>query len=166
MDYQHFKESLTSFYQSTYDLIDQLEKDRDIHLMTRLAFEYLDKPYIWAGNDPLYGTDCSGFACFLARSMGFIPPNKDFACQGLYTKFPLIARPREGAFVYYGSGDASHMMYCLSKYLCIGAQGGNRHITTDSQAIAHRARIRVLPIHYRKDILGYNNPFNLDREGD
>lgn len=130
---------------------------------TLIAVDLLGLPYIWGGNDPVKdgGLDCSGFVGWLLRNVGVIPQTYDDTADGYWHKYMTKSVPKSsrGCLVFYGAGQATHVMFCLNSKYCIGATNGDHTTTSIAKAQAQAAFVKVRPINYRKDILGYVDPF-------
>ena len=129
---------------------------------TQLMWSMYGAPYIWNGNDPWFGVDCSGAVCYALRPLKVIP--RDMASWQLYEFFEnkKVDTPSEGCLVFYRRPFApriSHVMYCLDGTWCIGAQGGDSTTTTIEKARDKNACVKLLHIDYRDDIFGFTNPF-------
>ena len=121
----------------------------------------LGTPYVWGGNTPLVGLDCSGYVCELLRSKGYIKYNEDLSSQGLYNRF---ARDKEGgvsmapsrnALLFYGKDEDSivHVAVAIDDTTMLEAGGGNSSTITMKESIKRNAMVRVRPINYRSDYL-------------
>lgn len=133
-----------------------------IQFATRIAFMFHGTPYIWGGKKPLIGLDCSGFVQSVLVATDAMParPIMSSGMQWGFFLNRLTDIPIEGCLVFYGKPERiNHVMYCLNPHFCIGAAGGNRSCLTVQKAAMIDARVKVLPIRYRKDIVGYVNPF-------
>ncbi|KKK93046.1 hypothetical protein LCGC14_2696780, partial [marine sediment metagenome] len=99
----------------------------DRQVATRLAWHFIGLPYIWGGDDPVLGFDCSGLVIELLRSVNRLPRKGDWTASTLSRMFPSILSPQEGALVFYGGSDKiTHVAYCINSKLCIEAGGGGR----------------------------------------
>ena len=56
-------------------------------LVCNQAWRYLGKPYIWGGDDPVGGFDCSGLVVELFKSVGKLPRQGDWTAHDLWLKF-------------------------------------------------------------------------------
>lgn len=131
-----------------------------------VLYDYLmsmvGKPYIWGGNDPIMGFDCSGLALECLAAFGFKLP--DQTAHNLYLwcqqqKFRPVVKT--GSLAFYGNpsiGKVSHVAICLNKDLMIEAGGGGSRTKTVQDAINQDAYIRVRPIMRRGDILAIYYP--------
>ena len=66
-------------------VITTLHKMRKI--ASSLAFKFIGKPYVWAGDDAIAGFDCSGFIIEILKSVGILPRSGDWAACHLYEVF-------------------------------------------------------------------------------
>ena len=128
------------------------------------AIDYLYLPYIWGGQDPEKGFDCSGFFVYLFWEFGIIPQGKDLWSQAMYKYFmdKETLDIRKGNLLFYGSNkwEIVHVMMALNKRCCIGAVRGNRWIDTPEKAEQRSARVDVRPINYHlHPIVAICDPF-------
>lgn len=122
------------------------------------ALSFLGKPYIWGGDDPINGYDCSGLIICLLQGVGIFPNNKDTTSQGLYEFLNPISQPYKkglGAIVFYGESIAkiSHVAMMLDDDLIIESGGGNSKTLTKEDASKQNAYVRIRPLKYRKDLV-------------
>ena len=132
----------------------------------KIAFSFLGKPYLWGGNDPMAGFDCSGFCIEILKSVGLLPRKGDWTAQGLWHKFQdhEVKKPYFGCLVFWTNsrGDKIiHVEMAISEHLCIGASGGGSKTTDRQAAIEQDAYIKVRPFGSRKHIKGYLDPYKL-----
>ena len=132
----------------------------------KIAFSFLGKPYLWGGNDPMGGFDCSGFCIEILKSIGLLPRQGDWTAQGLWHRFHEyeVDKPHFGCLVFWTNsrGDKIiHIEFAISEHLCIGASGGGSKTTSKQAAIDQDAYIKVRPHGSRKYIKGYLDPFKL-----
>jgi cell wall-associated NlpC family hydrolase len=129
------------------------------------AIQFAGLPYIWGGNNPLEGFDCSGFAQEILASMG-LDPRGDQTAQGLYDHFSdeeegqLCDEPEAGCLAFYGKPERiTHVAFCLNEYQMIEAGGGGPACVDAKSAAANNAYVRIRPILARKDLIACIYPF-------
>lgn len=140
-----------------------------LELAKQIAMAYLGRPYIWGGDDPIRGFDCSGFVIEILKSVGALPRQGDWTAQGLYNLMVSEERqlPNEGFLVFWTRKEFPktsiyHVELCLNADYSIGASGGGSRTTTEAEAILQNAYIKVRPIESRKGPRLYVNPFKFN----
>jgi cell wall-associated NlpC family hydrolase len=131
-------------------------------LALEIAWELYGLPYKWGGDDPLEGFDCSGDIVEVLKSTGELPHDGDWNSNDLWLRFRRVRvdTPVAGGLVFYGtSSKITHVMMCISATHCIGATGGWSSTTDIEIAADQNAFIKVRPITYRDDIVGFVDPF-------
>jgi cell wall-associated NlpC family hydrolase len=120
---------------------------------------FVGLPYIWGGQHPSQGYDCSGLVQELLASVGFDPPG-DQTAKTLY--FTLSANqscdasePVAGSLLFFGTHleTISHVAFAIDDSHMIEAGGGGRNTIDVKSAIARQAFVRVRPISSRKDLI-------------
>jgi len=136
-------------------------------IATQIAWQFLGKAYVWGGDDPLRGFDCSGFVIELLKSVGVLPRRGDWTAAGLWSKYKKqrVAEPYEGCLAFWRASAAKnsrivHVEFCLDDVHSIGASGGGSTTLTVQDAIDGNAYIKVRPIRSRKHLAGYADPFH------
>ena len=131
----------------------------------KIAFKFLGKPYIWGGDDPVSGFDCSGFCVEILKSIGLLPRKGDWTAQGLWSKFYKkceVDKPYNGCLIFWSNarGDKIiHVEYAVNKYLAIGASGGGSKTQNRANAISQNAYIKVRPWASRPRVKGFIDPY-------
>jgi peptidoglycan endopeptidase LytE len=132
-------------------------------IASQVAWSMIGKPYIWGGDDPVLGFDCSGFVIEIMKSVGVLPKAGDWTAAELWSKFAdrRVEYASEGHLVFWknASGSINHVEYCLDDKHSIGASGGCESTTTVADAVAQNAYIMVRPISSRLRRAGYVDPF-------
>jgi cell wall-associated NlpC family hydrolase len=139
-----------------------LQGKRDI--ASKIAWAYLGTPYLWGGDDPISGFDCSGFCIEILKSVGILPKTGDWTAQMLWDKFKEkeVETAKDGCLVFWTNSRKTkivHVEYAINDTLCIGASGGSSATTSISAAIAQNAFIKVRPFKSRRYLKGFLDPF-------
>lgn len=131
-----------------------------------LALRMWGKEYIWGGDDPITGFDCSGMMVEILQSVGILPRNMDLTAQGLSDHFMLQATKTlfPGCLVFWKrGGNIGHVEMVYARvpigggYLTIGASGGTSATRTRAEAIAQNAYVKIRPLAL--DWVGAVDPF-------
>lgn len=134
--------------------------------MIDYAKSFVGTPYIWGGNGPVSGFDCSGFVQYVLDSCG-LDPKGDQTAQGLYNHFIKeenhhyriyrrhINFLKEGALVFYGKSTESitHISLAIDSHRIIEAGGGGRLNRTREDAVRNNACVRIKPFTHRTNVV-------------
>lgn len=142
-----------------------MEEKREFAL--KYAWTFIGLPYIWGGDDPILGFDCSGFVIEVLKSVGLLPRKGDWTAHQLYDKFMpnLVEHPRVGCLVFwnglYGSSRKKivHVEIVCATGLSLGASGGGSKNRTRQDAIDRNSFIKPRPYHSRSGVAGFVDPF-------
>ncbi len=134
-----------------------------MNILKDYAFKLVGTPYVWAGDDPMKGFDCSGLVIELLKSTGLLPPKFDTTAQGLFNKF---IQNGEGSIAGFGSlvffgkstNKITHIGFMLDSYRMLEAGGGGSRTLTEADAIKHNAFVRIRPIYTRGDLVAIIKP--------
>ncbi len=132
-----------------------------LDVAVKVAWSFLGKPYIWGGDDPVAGFDCSGFVIEILRSVGLLPRDGDWSAATLATKFTATTEPKAGCLVFWqnAAGHIVHVEFCVTDELSIGAAGGGSATVSNFDAIKQNAYVKVRPFKGRPGIALYADPF-------
>ena len=130
-------------------MADYNRDEEAVEAAIRYAESYYGTTYIFGGDDPVGGFDCSGFADEVMRSVGLSPfPNKPNAAQ----MFTFYARsgnsmptvhPVRGALIFIKHHDAiTHVEICLDDRFSISASGGDGTVDHPQDAINKNAFVK------------------------
>lgn len=139
-----------------------LVERRDVAL--KVAWGFLGTPYMWGGDDPMAGFDCSGFCIEILKSTGILPRKGDWTAQMLWDKFEdkEVSKPHTGCLVFWNNPAKNkiiHIEFAINDTLCIGASGGGSGNKTVQDAIDKNAYIKVRPWKSRRLVKGFIDPF-------
>ena len=127
-----------------------------IELMLLYAQSMLGTPYIYGGNSPLRGLDCSGFVVECLRSVGIVD-KKDYSAMMLYNELKEREGYRSvlkrGSVLFFGSSrnKISHVAIAIDSNIMIESGGGDRNTLKFFDAVNKNAMVRFRPI--RKDLV-------------
>lgn len=131
--------------------------------LVKYAMTLVGIPYLWAGNSPSFGYDCSGLVQELLASEG-IDPIGDQTAQALLDHFrnqgSLLPIPQAGALLFFGKSatQISHVALAINYFQMLEAGGGDSTTTTREIAAKQGAMVRVRPISRRKDLVSIIMP--------
>lgn len=122
----------------------------ELDILWEAAWSLYGKPYLWGGDDPMAGFDCSGLMIELLACIGEAPPG-DRNAQGLYDYYSPTGRRsilELGSLAFFGHGLSSitHVAMLLDRRYVIHAGGGGSKTKTKEDAIAQNAYICVRPL--------------------
>lgn len=124
------------------------------------AISTLWRPYVYGGDD-FNSLDCSGLVLELLMSVGVWPNKEDTTAHGLWNHFSKfrVDTPGFGCLSFYGkTTDIAHVGFCLNEKLMIEAGGGTSKTKTAEDAARQNAWVRVRPIRFRSDLVGFVLP--------
>lgn len=132
------------------------------YVALEIAWRMWGLPYLWGGNDPIAGIDCSGMQVEILQSVGILPSG-DWSASMLWGRFAAqeIKEPKAGALVFFEdkAGKIVHVEMCIGDGLSIGASGGGSRTKTLEDAILQNAYVKIRPIMRGRLIRGYLDPF-------
>lgn len=129
--------------------------------IVNLARKFEGTPYIWGGSEPRIGFDCSGFVIWVLQVFEILPA-MDWTADDLMKRFSSTDSPEPGDLCFYGKNDrATHVMMYIGalngEQVCVGASGGNSTTTTEEAAKLRNAKVKMKPVMYRDDFLGFRS---------
>ena len=126
---------------------------RDVALA--IAERLLFHPYLWGGDDPMAGFDCSGFVIEVLKSAGVLPRDGDWTAEGLRQRFLDAARTtlQPGDLVFWPNATKTTAIHVEMVWrvlgptaFTIGSSGGGSKTNTLHDAIRQNAYIKVRPV--------------------
>ena len=124
--------------------------------------------YVYGSKDPGYGLDCSGAVLVAYEHAGLAKSGAryKYGSADLHKKLDSTSSPSPGDLVFYGrGGDVSHVMLYVGDGQVVGATGGGPKTKTPDDARAIGAYVKVRPVDYRKDIVGYGRSPSVPLDG-
>lgn len=125
--------------------------------MGLIAMQYLGTPYVWAGEHPAYGFDCSGFVQRVFRDVG-VKLDRDRTSKELFEYLSLkglYSGVGVDAILFFGKDvdSINHVAIALNDELMIEAAGGDSTTRTIAQANERDARVRITHINSRSNLI-------------
>jgi len=130
--------------------------DEELRIFREIAISHLSTPYLWGGDDPMGGFDCSGYAIECLKSVGRLPLSGDWTASQLMDLFPATETPQLGVLCFRPNGR--HVELCLNDVLSVGASGGTSVTTSIEAAMQQNAYHKVRPFRSR-GLTVYRDPF-------
>lgn len=140
---------------------------RKVDLALDIAKEFLGRPYVWGGDDPIAGFDCSGFIVEILKSVGLLPSKGDWTAHGLYELYKerVVTAIMKGCLVFWDrnkDNKMDHVEMVFIDYLdgdtfTIGASGGGSRTMSLRDAIEQNAYIKIRPMPSNHSVIV--NPF-------
>ena len=122
----------------------------------QIAVTYVGIPYLYGGNNPLLGLDCSGFVQIPLKKVGILYAGKDYYSQAIYNE--LIKRkyrshePDADCILFFGKNKIDHVAIALDSKFMIEARGGDDSTKTFEDAVSRIAMVEITEIAHRKDL--------------
>jgi len=131
------------------------------------AVELIGVPYVWGGQDPAYGLDCSGLIVECMRSVGLL--EGDLSAQGLADGAVRVSTVgvMPGDLAFYGRdwSSVTHVVMVIAFERVIGASNGGSWCTTPDIARQRKAAVRIMDMDYRtRDRLGFCKIWNWEKK--
>ncbi len=130
----------------------------------KIAWNMWGKPYLWGGDDPIQGFDCSGMVIEILKSVGLLPRKGDWTADHLYRHFQHLERSEAGSgyLVFWGSSRRmTHVEFGIGSDISLGASGGGHKTTSVGEAIRQNAYVKARPIYTRGSLpKAFVDPFS------
>lgn len=142
-------------------------QEAQLDALHETALACLNVPYVWGGNNPLTGFDCSGFFlwCYTAAGLWTLG---DASAQVIYNNLrntnavlPSTNPATLGCALFFGGSltNISHIAMALDAYFMIEAGGSGSVCKTPTDAAKVGACVRIRPIVNRRDLVAKISPF-------
>lgn len=132
--------------------------------MTKYCMQFVGVNYLWGGDDPLGGFDCSGFAQEFLKAFGAHPkPQADLTAQGLYSELCKSGQNQvkeTGSLAFYGTSynKITHVAILLDRNHIFEFGGGGSSTIDKEAAQKQNAYGRIRPLTNRKDLVAVIMP--------
>jgi cell wall-associated NlpC family hydrolase len=129
---------------------------------------FIGLPYLWGGDDPLVGFDCSGLMVEVLQAVGILPHKSDYTAAALYERFEAgaVDRGYMGCLVFWYGSDVKekiiHVEMMVDDFHVVGASGGGSKTKSIADAIKNNAFVKMRPISYRGDKYLIVDPFKAE----
>jgi len=124
-----------------------------IDLMLDYGKRLIKTPYVWGGDKPTIGLDCSGLVLELLKAIGVIGRKElDMTAQGIYAFISSTPGGRDevdkGDLIFFGTSlsKISHIAIAIDSNYMLEA-GGEGSVANDE------GMVRIRPINWRSDFL-------------
>ena len=126
--------------------------------LSLMAMQYLGVPYVWGGDNPKTGFDCSGFVQRALADCNMYAFDRDRTSQTLYHYFKsrgLRSGIETDSVLFFGKDvdHITHIAIALNDELMIEAGGGDSSTTQNNTHLRSDARVRIKPINLRSDLV-------------
>lgn len=121
-------------------------------------------PYIWGGESPTEGADCSGYVEIVLKQFGLDPDGRQTA-QAYYNHFSkpqngkVVKRDevKLGTLIFFGKStkQITHIAIGLTSQRMVESAGGGSSTTNKKIAATQNAKVRVSAIDRRSDRVAY-----------
>lgn len=133
----------------------------NIDLALKVAWAMYGTAYKWGGDDPVGGTDCSGFISEILRSVGEIGPKERLTTHTIWQRYGVSRNNAvdeddidAGDIILYSKDDTAaginHVVMALGPNFIIEAGGGWQDTDTLAEAAAANAFVRVRPLDRKR----------------
>jgi len=131
-----------------------------IEILVNYAMRFVGVPYVYGGNNPLSGMDCSGFVCECLKAIGIVATHRDYSARELFkllkerSDCKVSSKIEKGCVLFFGKKDSliSHVAIAISDKLMIESGGGDAGTISKEKAEKINAFVRIRPI--RNDLVG------------
>ncbi len=113
----------------------------------------IGQPYIWGGDSPIEGYDCSGLVIEALKAVGVLPRLGDWTSEGLFIYFQKrqTKKLKPGCLLFYNRGHKIGHVEIVwrvigDRALVIAAAGGGSKTKTREDAAEQNAYVKVRPL--------------------
>jgi len=121
--------------------------------IVELAKSLAGTPYVWGGDKPYDGLDCSGLVIFTFKVFDLLPDVGDWTAQGLSGMWERTTTLNIGDLIFYGENDhsISHVAIYIGNNNAISARGAGRNATRET-SLKSGASVKPHTVQYRRDL--------------
>jgi cell wall-associated NlpC family hydrolase len=124
------------------------------NLIFHWLISQLNVPYIYGGDDPMSGLDCSGLVINMLNSFGYKLNDMTSAQLYEWCKHSEFHGSFDcGAIAFYGKDKISHVGIMINRDFIVEAGGGDATTTDIKASIKRNAYVRIRPLRYRNDLV-------------
>lgn len=110
--------------------------------LTEFACRFIGKPYIWGGEDPNIGADCSGFVQYVYSHFGISLPRVESQQVAYGTTIGSISEAQAGDLIFWSSDGTDSGVYHVAIYL-----GNNKLLHASNSAPYPDGGIKVSNVY-------------------
>lgn len=144
----------TSQYQSYLDTIEErkaaeaaeLARQEELRLsIVRNALQFVGNPYVYGGNNPNTGVDCSGFTKYIMANTAGVYLNRTAASQSVQGHVVTADEARPGDLVFYSNGrNVNHVAIYIGDGRVVHASNPRLGITTSD--MNYRTPVKIVNV--------------------
>lgn len=127
-----------------------------------LIMSYLHKEYVWHGDNPNTGIDCSNLVVDILKTVGIYNYSGGASSQYLFNMLYQgeFDELKLGSICFYGRSvdQIHHCGIMLNEDLIMESGGGTSKTSSIEKAREHNARVRIRKYDYRTDLISVVNP--------
>lgn len=113
--------------------------------IVKSALQYVGNPYVYGGNDPNTGVDCSGFTRYILGHVAGVYLNRTAASQSTQGQAVSEEEARPGDLVFYsGGGSINHVAIYIGDGRVVHASNERIGITTSN--MHYRTPVKIVNV--------------------
>ena len=113
--------------------------------IVRNALQYVGNPYVYGGNNPNTGVDCSGFTKYIMANTAGVYLNRTAASQSTQGQAVSAEEARPGDLVFYSNGaSVNHVAIYIGEGRVVHASNARVGITTSN--MYYRTPVKIVNV--------------------